>query len=317
VLKNIVVNVAVVAVTVALGWFTWRLRRVSNPFAKWGGMVVGAFFTLILTVLSVAGTRGMFQLYLPRGSAPRDLKVDMSTERVERGKHIANTMCAGCHTMNGQLPLSGGKNLSDEAGIPLGDLYTINLTPAGPLKDWTDGEIFRAVRQGADKNGRRLPVMSSQAARNLSDADLESVVAYLRSQPAVENPTPPVNPSFLLAIMSGAGMVPAQPGILTEPVSAPTPGPTLAYGKYSVGWMGCEECHGPNLTGGGGGVVPVGPNLRSVKGWSRDGFLAAMRTGKTPFGKQLDSLLMPWNFVGRATDDELTAIYTYLVSLPD
>ena len=52
-----------------------------------------------------------------------------------------------------------------------------------------------------------------------------------------------------------------------------------------------------------------------MKGWTRDGFIAAMRTGKTPFGRQLDPM-MPWTFVGRATDDELSAIHSYLVSLP-
>jgi hypothetical protein len=40
------------------------------------------------------------------------------------------------------------------------------------------------------------------------------------------------------------------------------------------------------------------------------------RTGKTPFGKQLDSTLMPYKFYGRSSDAELSAIHAYLVSLP-
>lgn len=315
-INNTVWAACFLLLTIGLFWLTARSRRLSNPFAKWGLVVVGAFVSLIFCFITYAGIRGVFDLYLPRGTTPRDLKVDTSPARVARGEHIAGMLCAGCHSLNGQLPLSGGKNLSDDTGMPLGDLYTINLTPAGPLKDWTDGEIFRAVRQGADKDGRRLPVMSSQAARNLSDVDLESVIAYIRSQPPVQHETPPPNPSFLTALLSGAGMLPSQPGILTGPVTAPAPGPTLEYGQYTAGWYGCAECHGAELTGGKGGVVPKGPNLRSVKNWSRDGFIATMRTGKTPFGKQLDSLMMPWQTIGRGSDDELTAIYAYLVSLP-
>lgn len=315
-LANIVWAVGFLALTVTLAWLTSRTRRLGNPFAKWGLLVVGGFFSLLFCFLTYFGIRGDFDLYLPRGTAARELKVDMAPARVARGQHIAAMVCANCHTLNGDLPLSGGKNLSEEAHMPLGDLYTINLTPAGPLKDWTDGEVFRAVRQGADKNRRRLPVMSAQSVRNLSDEDIESVIAYLRSQPPVQNETPPPNPSFLTAILAGAKMLPSQPGIPVTPVTAPAAGPTADYGKYIVGWYGCQECHGANLTGGGGGVLPKGPNLRSVKSWSRDGFITTMRTGRTPFGKELNGEMMPWKGVGRASDDELTALYAYLVSLP-
>ena len=36
----------------------------------------------------------------------------------------------------------------------------VNLTPAGPLKDWSDGEIFRAIRNGIDRDGQVLFAMS-------------------------------------------------------------------------------------------------------------------------------------------------------------
>jgi len=297
-------------------WSVWHFRRTPQPILRWGIRIVGTLTALILTFVSANGVRGLVRLYAPRGTPARSFRVDMAPERVARGEHLTNLMCVNCHSLNRQLPLSGGGNLSDEAHMPLGDLYPINLTPAGPLKDWTDGEIFRAIRQGADKNRRRLPVMSAQRVRNLSDADLESVVAYIRSMPPVQHETPPPRPSFLTTVMAGAGMLPILEGMPPDTIVAPPAGPTLEYGKYMAGWIGCDECHGPQLTGGGGGVLPKGPNLRSVKSWTREGFLATMRAGKTPFGKQLDSTMMPWKVIGRGTDDELSAIYAYLVSLP-
>jgi mono/diheme cytochrome c family protein len=309
-LSNAISLLILVGLTLGIVWLTLRARHLSRPVAKWAVVGAGTLFALILLVVSGVSSRGMVKVYAPRGRPVRELKVVSTPERVARGQHIANTWCASCHTLNGQLPLSGGLNLSVQAGMPLGDLFTINLTPAGPLKEWTDGEIFRAVRDGADKNGRRLLVMSAQRVRNLSDDDLESVIAYLR-----HNETPPPRPSFLTVVLAGASMLPLLPGMAAETIHAPAPGPTLAYGTYIVKWMGCDECHGPQLTGGGGGVLPKGPTLRTVLGWTREGFVNAMRTGKTPFGKQLDSLKMPYPFVGRLTDDELSAVYSYVVSL--
>jgi mono/diheme cytochrome c family protein len=255
-------------------------------------------------------------MYAPRGRAVRDLKVQATPERVARGQHIAETMCVGCHSMNGELPLSGGRNLSDEPGVPpLGILQPINLTPAGPLKEWTDGEIFRAVRDGADRNRRRLPVMSAQRARFMSDEDLMSVIAYLRSQPPVQNETSLPKPNYLAVIMDGAGMVPFLPELAADTIVGPTPAASHEYGQYLVRYMGCDECHGANYAGGNSPILPKGPNLRSVKGWSAQGFITAIRTGKTPFGRQLDSLQMPWKVYSRLTDDELTAVHKYLASL--
>lgn len=156
--------------------------------------------------------------------------------------------------------------------------------------------------------------MSSQSVRNLSDDDIHAVIAYIRSQPPVQNETPPPNPSFFAAVMSGAGMIPT-PHAAPDNIVGPPRASNAQYGEYMVTWMGCEECHGPNLTGGTAGFMPPGPNLRSVKGWMREGFIAAMRTGKTPFGKQLDSLQMPWQVLGRFPDEDLAALHAYLGNL--
>ena len=315
-LAHVLIFLLFLAATVGLWWFVIGARKWQKPAGKWAVFIVGGFIGLVLVVVTAAGANGLRNLYTPRGRPMRDIKVEATPARIARGQHIANTMCVGCHSMNGQLPLAGGRNLSDEPGVPpLGILQPINLTPAGPVAQWTDGMLFRAVRDGADPDGRRLPVMSAQRARYMSDEDLYSVIAYIRSQPPVQNETSLPKPNYLAVIMDGAGMTPFLPGMAPDTIVGPAPGATLEYGQYLVRYMGCDECHGANYTGGGGGVLPKGPNLRSVKGWDAAGFMAAMRTGKTPFGKQLDSLMMPWKVYGRLTDDELTAVHKYLASL--
>ena len=64
-----------------------------------------------------------------------------------------------------------------------------------PLRATLVQRADRAIRDAADNRNRRLPVMSAQRVRNLSDEDIYSVIAYIRSQPPVQHETPPPNPS--------------------------------------------------------------------------------------------------------------------------
>jgi mono/diheme cytochrome c family protein len=303
-----------IVITAVVIWLTVTAWRSPRDAIKWPLGILGGIFSLILLLITTLGAKGVIQLGATSDRVAPDLRVQILPERVARGREIAN-WCAGCHSRTNAPPLSGGKNLSEEAKMPFGDLYPINLTPAGPLKTWTDGQIFRAIRYGIDEKGKRLPVMSAQSVGFLSNDDIQSVIAYLRTQPPVESVTPPPNPSFLAAIMTGAGLLPKRSHPVADIIVAPQRGPTAAYGEYMVTWMGCDECHGPNLVGGKSGFLPIGPNLRSVKNWSADGFIATMRTGKTPFGKQLDSLQMPWPVLGKLSDQDLTALHAYLHGL--
>jgi hypothetical protein len=56
-----------------------------------------------------------------------------------------------------------------------------NLTPAGQLSQWSDGDIFRVIRNGVDKDGRWLIIMSNTNFGKLSDDDTQAGIAYIRS----------------------------------------------------------------------------------------------------------------------------------------
>ena len=78
--------------------------------------------------------------------------------RIARGKVVADGFCSACHTKTGVL--TGGLDISQDFALPIGSFVSSNLTPAGPLKHWSDGEIFRAIRNGVDADGRWLTIMS-------------------------------------------------------------------------------------------------------------------------------------------------------------
>lgn len=163
--------------------------------------------------------------------------------------------------------------------------------------------------------------MPADVFHNMSDSDVQAVVAYLRSQPATEPTTPPTQFNFvgnLLAATLFGNAFTAQPHI-TQPVVAPPAGVTKEYGQYLVSIAGCRSCHGANLAGG---VIPDGsgtraPNLTLViPAWSQDQFLTFFRTGTLPGGKQV-SEAMPWQEMNRfAGEDGLKAMYEYLRTLP-
>ena len=313
---NLLGFLVLVAIAVLFGWLVFRAWRAKNAIVKWGGVALSGLLTLLLALASVVALIGLVKLYGPRGNPVRDLTIAGTPEQIARGEHIAGAVCAGCHTTNEELPLSGGKNLSDEAGLPLGNLTPANLTPAGALKDWSDGEILRAIREGADPRGRLLVVMTTQHFREFSEVDIQAVIAYLRSQPAIPNDVPEENPSLLAVFFIGAGLIPLPPAPTTDPVAAPPPGPTVEYGRYTAGYVGCSDCHGADLTGSAGGLGPAGPSLRVVKSWTLEQFITTLRTGVDPNGHALDSKQMRWKFIGRLDDEELAAVYAYLNSLP-
>jgi mono/diheme cytochrome c family protein len=281
---------------------------------KWIATPLAGLFTLLFVLIAILAATGLFKFYAPRGSPAPNITVEQTQERVARGEHLASAFCAECHSSNGELPLGGGEDVAKKSPVPIGLLVPYNLTPGGPIKDWSDGEIFRALREGVDREGHPLLAMQGLAFRNLSDDDIQAVIAYLRSQEAMTNPAGGDAPNIVFAIFTGAGLVPNLNPIRGS-VTVVAKGPTPGYGKYIVSVAGCRDCHGPNLTGGTGGLTPIGPNIVAITAnWKPDGFTQAMRTGVDPAGHAI-STAMPWKSYGKLDDEELAALLAYLQSL--
>jgi mono/diheme cytochrome c family protein len=315
---NLLIWVTLLLLTLGAGWLAWRAWRAKAALAKWGGTIGAGLLALVLLLVTAVSGVGMLKFYAPRSAPVRNLTVAGTPEQVARGEHLADTFCASCHSATGELPLTGGIDIGKDIPIPVGSFVSVNLTPAGPLKDFSDGEIFRILRNGIAPDGQNLTIMSSANGRNLSDEDIEALIAYLRSQPAVDNPTltPPDQPTLLGFAMLGLGLLPNGEALIEGTITAPPLGPTVEYGEYILSYQDCRDCHGDNLRGGvEGQLAPVGPDLAVVKGWTAEEFITTMRTGVDPSGHELADI-MPWRYIGRMSDDELTAAYLYLQTVP-
>src|SRR3990172_8373923 len=143
-----------ILLTVILGALTRRAWKARRAWVKWSGTVLAGLFTLVFALLTVLGAIGTYKLFRVYNVALPQVAVNGTPEQIARGEHLAKVLCVNCHSLSGELPLSGGKNLSEEAGLPLGDLYAPNITPAGAIKDMSDAELFRPVRTRVNEKGR-------------------------------------------------------------------------------------------------------------------------------------------------------------------
>jgi len=101
----------------------------------------------------------------------------------------------------------------------------------------------------------------------------------------------------------------------------PPRGGTAEYGGYLVRVAGCATCHGEDL---GGGTPPdpsspPGSNLTSggeLAKWTASDFAIMMRTCVEPDGDRVAAEHMPCEDLGKMTDVEMYAVWSYLQSLP-
>lgn len=312
-------GVAVLVAIALLGyWLATRANRIRRPFLKWLALAPSLLLASVGVVLFVAALVGYWRINYPGGRpAASSAKVEITPARVARGQQLT-AVCGECHSTKLGGPLHG-HDFFEDGGPPVGTIYAPNLTPAGEIRTWTDGELIRAIREGIHKSGRSLAIMPSKAFHNMSDEDVQSIVAYLRSQPPQGDASPPTKLNVVGALFFGLGVAEtsAQPAI-THPVVAPPRAATAAYGKYLVTIADCASCHGDDLGGRAPRLPgpPAAPNIKSiVSAWPEDGFVRTFRTGVDPANHTLLPQ-MPWRSVANfASDDDLRAIYAYLRTL--
>jgi len=119
--------------------------------------------------------------------------------QIARGKYLVQLGgCNDCHTpgyFRGKPDFKrylGGSDVGFE--VPgVGVVAGPNLTsdPETGLGRWTTGQITKALRTGVRPDGRVLsPVMPWPAFANLTPADVDAVVAFLKSLPPVKHEVP-------------------------------------------------------------------------------------------------------------------------------
>ena len=130
--------------------------------------------------------------------------------------------------------------------------------------------------------------MATNAFKYMSQSDLDSIVAYLRSEPKVASGIEPDSSlTYHAMVMLPLGALPIKDVPDFGPPPYVEPAASVAYGEYFANVFDCALCHGDDLAGGPSGLLPVGPNLAGAKTWTTEQVISTMRTGVTPYGKML------------------------------
>jgi mono/diheme cytochrome c family protein len=296
---------------------------------------------LILVVVVVIVAASYVKFGLPNVGAAPDLHVAITPERVQHGDYLANHVvgCMDCHSTRNWTkfagpPLAGtngkgGELFDEKLGFP-GTFYSKNITPAN-IKNWTDGELFRAITTGVDNLGNALfPVMPYANYGKMDKEDIYDVIAYIRSLPPIENKTPDHVVDFPMNFILNT--IPVKASFTQKPPKSDT----VKYGAYLVNGAACIECHTqvdkgqiiPALAYGGGRVFKmpngevhsanISPDKETgIGNWTANQFVTRFKTYSDPanvieMGSKDVNTIMPWTmFAGMDTSD-LRSIYAYL-----
>ena len=161
----------VFSATMAFGAMrAWRSKR---RMLKWGVASLAGFAAAAFALPATLMVSGLYKSQARHAPAP-DIRVATTPGRVHRGQAIASAFCGACHSSEGTL--SGGRDLGAHFPMPIGRFIAANLTPAGQLTRWSDGEIFRAIRNSVDADRHWLMVMSLTNVGKLSDDDIQALI---------------------------------------------------------------------------------------------------------------------------------------------
>ena len=177
---------------------------------------------------------------------------------IERGKYIVDNVavCQDCHTPR------------DEAGQPIAEQYlagaecfaqlengsclnTRNLTNHETgLLNRSEDDIKRMIRDGirpaATGDQPLSPVMPYYIFHNMSDDDLDAVVAYLRTVPGVDHAIERSGPEFEVQ----AAANPLDPSRIPMPMEGYADAAAALRGRYLAAQAGvCLECHTRHVMG--------------------------------------------------------------------
>jgi mono/diheme cytochrome c family protein len=254
---------------------------------------------------------------------------------VERGKYLVSTImtCQNCHTPKGERgapiyerDLSSGLSWDE----PPFKVTASNITQDKEtgIGSWTDDQIRTALRKGVRPNGVHLAaIMPYDFYEILTDGDLNSIVAYLRTVKPVKQTYP--DPVYRIALPRNI-----PPGA-EKPFTEADMADKVKKGFYLATIGHCFECHTPmtpkgrdfaNRYGAGGFDFP-GPwgvstsrNITSHKekgigAWTDDEIKAAITKGVRRDGTRLKPP-MGFEFYANLAPADLDALVAYLRTVP-
>ncbi len=301
---------------------------------------------LVLALLAFAGFIGYVVTFLPNIPLEK-VEIEYTHDRIKRGEYLVKNVaqCLDCHSEREWSKFSGplkpgtegkgGEKFDQKAGFP-GSYTAPNITPHH-LKDWSDAELLRAITSGVSRDGRPLfPIMPYPNYGKMDREDIYAIISYIRSLPSIESTTPPAKSDFPMSIIIHG--IPSKPSFVAKPSRSDK----VAYGGYLANASVCAECHtktnrgqiieelmysGGRFVDSGNGAVQsanITPDKETgIGAWSEKDFIARFKAFDKNSGNYEDDSVkpgdfnspMPWQAYAGMSDEDLAAIYAYLMTV--
>jgi mono/diheme cytochrome c family protein len=254
--------------------------------------------------------------------------------QIERGRYLAVAGdCASCHTVPGSgQPFAGGRPIQTPFGVVVG----ANITPDREtgIGAWSDELFVRALRDGRGHGGELLyPAMPYPYYTKVTERDALAIRAYLNTVRPVHNRVIANLLPFPFDVREGVKAWNALYFKSGEFKPDAAKSAEWNRGAYLVEGLGhCGACHTPKTTLGGDdnahalqGYALQGwfaPNITNdsesgLGDWSIADIVSYLKTGHNPStastGIMAEEITLSSS---QMTDADLTAIATYLKSLP-
>ena len=258
-----------------------------------------------------------------------------STPNMQEGKRLTMLMCAPCHYDPETKKLTGGR-MDDVPGIA-GKIYASNITKdlEKGIGIYTDGELAYLLRTGIARDGKLIPFMQKP---NLSDNDLKLIIAFLHSDDELVAPSGIEKGSTKYSVLGKMGISQSKPlEWPTNKIAEPDPLNKVDIGRYLIDNLSCYDCHSKSFMSvnklypekskgymGGGNKLKdrskktivssnLTPHSTGIGNWTVDDFKKALNQG---ISKDNSIITFPMPMYSELTDEEITAIYNYLRTIP-
>jgi mono/diheme cytochrome c family protein len=308
-----------------------------KPILKFAGIAL-----LLVLVAAAGGAAYIHWKGVPRYPVQKvDLAIEVTPERVERGRKISGMLCSSCHLdpVTGRLTGHRMEDMPPQFGVA----YSLNITqhPEKGIGAWTDGEIAFLLRTGIARDGRYTPPWMVKLPR-ASDEEIASIIAFLRSSdPLVQASDAedfPSHPTFFTKFLTYVAFKPfVYPA---QPIGAPdASADRVARGRHLADNVAsCFACHSADFASNdeltpekskgfyaGGNAMPdlngqvvhtsnitLDPET-GIGTWTEDQFVRALRSGFRPDNTPI---VYPMQAYVELTDEEARAIWAYLQTVP-
>lgn len=329
--------------------FLWLTGIVFNGFLTWK-VWKKILPAILLPVLLVTGVAILYIRYtLPKIPPVPDIAIDYQDSALfKRGRYLAENVaiCIDCHSPRNVSYFSwpvirnqkgaGGPFLSQKLGYTFpGESFTPNITPAS-LGAWTDGEIYRLLTTGIDRNGYTINhVMPFLSYAQMDPIDIKAIIVYIRTLKPISN-----KPAGITTINYFHSLYNRTLPREVKPIYLSNLKTAIDSGYYLVTVAGCNDCHTPKkwleindtsrkLSGGIEYPLPTGgfvhsanltPDQSGLGTWTESTFIDKFKRYRDsgaiykPAPNTFNSL-MPWSSYRYMTDNDLHAIYAYLKSI--